>query len=225
MSQGPLVQMGEGMIILPTAYFGPISYYAAMYHADEVVIEACEHYVKQTLRNRCIIATDQGPLTLSCYVEKGNRLKMPIREVRISDHKDWRREHLHALATYYGMSPFYEYYADELREVLMTGHDGTLFDMNEALRRWCCQQIGFEPKVRYSEAYMGATETFGRASAQGTATVVEPFSALLQDAGAVTYYQIASAYGKQPFMADMSILDLLFNMGPEAILVLEKLKS
>lgn len=193
------------MLVLPTAYFGPISYYAALYHSDEVMIEACEHYVKQTLRNRCVIATDQGPMTLSCFVEKGNRLKTPIREVRLSDHKDWRREHLHALATYYGMSPFYEYYAPELREVLLHGHDQTLFGMNEALRRWCCEQIGFTPNVRYTEEYTGAT-------------LPEVTTADYR------YYQIASVGGRQPFMKEMSILDLLFNMGPESILVIDRLR-
>lgn len=190
------------MVILPTTYFGPVSYYAAMYGSDEVVIEACEHYVKQTLRSRCVIATDQGPMTLSAYVEKGNRLKMPIREVRLSDHNDWPRQHLNALATYYGNSPFYEYYIDDLREVLLHGHDGTLFGMNEALRQHLCREIGFEPKVRYSEEWMGPLPDFTRAVPR--------------------YYQVAGALGQQPFMPDMSVLDLVFNMGPESLAILDK---
>jgi len=193
-------------MLLPTAYLAPISYYAALYQAEEVVIEAHEHYIKQTLRNRCTIATDQGAMTLSAFVEKGNKLKMPIQEVRLSDHNDWPRLHLHALATYYGQSPFYEYYIDELREVFLHGHDGTLFGMNEALRRHICQEIGFEPKVRYSTEWMGPIESLPR----------------LKES--VPYYQIAGVSGRQPFQSDMSILDLLFNMGPESILVLDKCK-
>jgi len=193
-------------MLLPTAYLAPISYYAALYHADEVEIEACEHYTKQTLRNRCTIATDQGPMALSAFVEKGNKLKMPIRELRLSDHNDWPRLHLHALATYYGQSPFYEYYIDDLREVFLHGHDGTLFGMNEALRRHICQEIGFEPRVRYSTEWMGPMPELPR--------LVEP----------KPYYQIAGVSGRQPFMGDMSVLDLLFNMGPEAILVLDSTK-
>lgn len=192
-------------MILPTAYFGSISYFAALYHAPEIVIEACEHYVKQTRRTRCTIATDQGPMTLSVNVEKGNKLKMPIREVRLSPHNDWPRLHLHALATYYGQSPFYEYYIDDLREVFLHGHDGTLFGMNEALRQHLCREIGFEPNVRYSDEWMGPAAAL-------PSLLIEP------------YYQIATVSGRQPFMPDMSILDLLFNMGPEAIAVLAKLK-
>lgn len=193
-------------MLLPTAYLGPISYYAALYHADEVIIEAHEHYTKQTLRNRCTIATDQGPMSLSAFVEKGNKLKMPIQEIRLSDHNDWPRLHLHALATYYGQSPFYEYYIDDLREVFLHGHDGTLFGMNEALRKHICKEIGFEPNVRYSDEWMG------------------PIATLPKLESLPPYYQIASVSGRQPFQSDMSILDLLFNMGPEAILVLSKLQ-
>lgn len=191
-------------MLLPTAYLAPISYYAALYHAEEVVIEACEHYTKQTLRNRCTIATDQGPMTLSAFVEKGNKLKMPIREVRLSGHNDWPRLHLHALATYYGQSPFYEYYIDDLREVFLQGHDGTLFGLNEALRKHICQEIGFTPNVQYSTEWMG------------------PQAPLPTLKGPKPYYQVAGITGRQPFLPDMTILDLLFNMGPESILVLDQ---
>ena len=104
-------------MVLPTAYFGPVSYYAALFHDKDIVIEACEYYVKQTLRNRCIIATNQGPQTLSINVQKGNRPQQLISEVMLSDHGNWMHQHLYSLATYYGNSPFYEYYIDEIREV------------------------------------------------------------------------------------------------------------
>lgn len=126
-----------------------------------------------------------------------------IREIRLSGHNDWPRLHLHALATYYGQSPFFEYYIDDLREVFMHGHDGTLFGMNEALRQRLCREIGFEPKVRYSEEWMGPLPDFSCAVPR--------------------YYQVAGALGQQPFMPDMSVLDLVFNMGPESLTILEKI--
>lgn len=201
---------------LPTAYLAPISYYMALYGADEVVIEANEHYVKQTLRNRTTIATGQGELMLTAYVEKGSRKHMPIGEMRLSGHNDWPRQHLYALATYYGMSPFYEYYIDDLRQVLLEGHDGTLMGMNEALCRHICHEIGFEPNVRYS------TEWMGPEAEQNAALLAERVARAL---AAEPYYQIGALQGSRPFMNDMSIVDLLFNMGPEAIVVLDKLKE
>ena len=225
MAQGPLAEESEGPlmspIVLPTAYLAPITYYAVLYAADEVVIEAQEHYTKQTLRTRCTIATDQGPQTLSVNVEKGNKLKMPIREVRLSSHGDWQRQHLYSWATYYGNSPFYEYYIDDLRETFLHGHDGTLFGMNEALRRHICREIGFEPKVRYSEQWMGPLDCV---APNGTFKP-ETFSHVLGMVEVPAYYQVAGVEGRQPFMADVSILDLLFNMGPEGVLVLEGLRG
>lgn len=202
------------MVVLPTAYLAPVSYYAALYHSDEVVIEAQEHYIKQTFRNRCLIATGQGVQTLSVNVAKGNKLKMPIRDIQLSAHGDWPRQHLYSLATYYGMSPFYEYYIDDLREVLLHGHDGTLFGMNEALRRHICQEIGFEPNVRYSTEWMGT---------QIEQDAAEWATHVGMDLQTNPYYQIGAIQGNRSFMADMSIVDLLFNMGPESIAVLAKL--
>lgn len=200
---------------LPTQYLAPVSYYAALYHSDEVIIEAHEHYVKQTLRNRAIIATGQGEQTLSVNVARGNRMKADIGEIQLSDHGDWPRQHLYSLATYYGMSPFYDYYIDDLREVLLHGHDGTLLGMNEALRCHICREIGFEPNVRLSDEWQGPTAD---QTAAEWSQRVKPLLA------AQPYYQIGAVQGNRPFMNDMSIVDLLFNMGPESILVLERLR-
>jgi hypothetical protein len=194
------------MTVLPTTYLGPVSYYATLFQADEVVIEACEYYEKQTLRNRCLIATDQGPQTLSVNVQKGNRPHTPIREVRLSDHDNWMHRHLYSLATYYGSSPFFDYYIDDIKAVMQGGHNGTLFGLNEALRQTLCSLIGFTPRVSYSDHWMG--QRLDRVSDPTVRQTVRP------------YYQIAGIGGRQPFQSDMSIVDLLFNMGPESILVL-----
>lgn len=203
-------------VTLPTAYLAPVSYYAALYHADEVVIDVHEHYIKQTLRNRAVIATGQGEQTLSVNVARGNRQRMPISEVQLSAHGDWPRQHLYSLATYYGMSPFFDYYIDDLRDVLLHGHDGTLLGMNEALRRHICREIGFEPRVHYSTEWTGPdTDLHVGQWAQRVAPQL----------AARPYYQIGAVQGERPFMNDMSIVDLLFNMGPEAIVVLDGMRE
>lgn len=195
------------MLVLPTAYFAPISYYAALYQSPEVVIEACEHYVKQSIRNRCVIGTNQGPQTLSYSVQKGNKLKMPVTEVLLSDHGNWMHQHLYALATYYGSSPFFDFYIDEIREVMLKGHDGSLFDFNEALRRKVCELIGFEPNVTYSTEWMGGVD-------------LDITEGNVQDT--TPYYQVARVGTDKAFMPNLSVLDLLFNLGPESILYLNQ---
>jgi len=194
------------MIVLPTAYFAPIGYYAYLFKGP-VLIEAHEHYEKQTFRNRCIIATSQGPQVLSINVEKGNSPHTPISDIHLSSHANWMHQHLYSLATYYGNSPFYEFYIDELKEIMLSfGYDTTLFEWNETLRRKVCELIGFEPQVEYTICW------------QGHEALLSDFS--LSDMK--PYYQVAMIDGAQPFQPNMSILDLLFNMGPESILVLRE---
>jgi len=192
------------MTLLPTAYFAPVGYYVHLFKGP-VLIEAHEHYEKQTLRNRCVIATGQGPQVLSINVEKGNRPHTPITDIRLSSHANWMHQHLYSLATYYGNSPFYEFYIDDLKEVMTSiGYGGSLFEMNERLRKTICQLIGFEPQVEYSSQWMGRD------------SLLTDFD--LKDPK--PYYQVAMTEHSLPFQANMSILDLLFNMGPESLLVL-----
>lgn len=106
-----------GGALLCSAYFAPIQWWQKVYRHQSVYIEGCDHFVKQTYRNRCLIATANGTQSLSVPVEKpadGRLDKTRMREVRISDHGDWRRIHWSALCAAYGESPFFEYYADDL---------------------------------------------------------------------------------------------------------------
>jgi len=88
------------------------------------------------------------------------------------------------------------------------------------LRQHICREIGFEPKVRYSEQWMG---TLDCVAPNGTFRSDAP-SLKLGNLQVPQYYQVACAGGRQSFMADVSILDLLFNMGPEAIIILDRMR-
>jgi hypothetical protein len=188
-----------------------------MLRAPEVVIEAHEHYNKQSYRNRAFIHSAQGAQALSIPVEKGYRVKCPIREVRLSDHGEWRHQHLVAWMSNYGNSPFYEYYIDELSAILQ--HPYTfLFDLNEALRQKVCELIGFTPNVRFSTEYVTPTPEMRdlRESIHPKRSIEEA----LPELRVVPYYQVFR--DREPFQFNLSILDLLFNMGPESLLVLRQ---
>ena len=90
--------------LLSTTYFGPVQWYQKLYRSDEAIIEACENFQKQTFRNRCIIATTQGVQALTIPVTRGN--DSTIRDVRISDHGNWRHLHWNALQSAYGEESF-----------------------------------------------------------------------------------------------------------------------
>lgn len=204
------------MTVLSTAYFAPVAYYALLFHEQDIVIEAHENYNKQSYRNRMFIGTNQGPLALSVNVEKGYETKCPIQEVRLSSHGDWLHQHEIALMSNYGSSPFYEYYIDDILEVLRS-EEQTLFGLNEKIRERICELIGFSAKVRYSDQYLrNDSENF-----RDLRNTLHPKKNILESVPefvANPYYQVFGQ--KQTFMPNLSVLDLLFNLGPESILVL-----
>lgn len=185
-------------MILPSSYLPPVSYLRAMNRLQEVQIEVCEHYVKQTIRNRCWIASPNGPLSLTVPVEKIQK-KAPMRDVRISDHGNWRHQHWNALASSYGQSPFFEYYADDFAPFYERKWE-FLVDYNEALLDVLCRNIDFSPRYSRTQAYQGT----------------EDWNAMYGDVKPY-YQQFASRHG---FLSDLSTVDLLFNMGPESLLYL-----
>ena len=204
----------ESRVVLSTAHLAPVAYYAVLYHAGSVVIDAHEHYTKQSWRNRFTIGTDQRPQTLSIPVEKGANTRCPVGEVRLSPHGEWLHVVESALATNYGSSPFYEYYIDDILDIYREGHE-TLFSLNEALRRRICSLVGFEPRVTYSDGYV---EHPTATDLRNTLHPKKPVAEALPRFRAAEYWQVHGA--AQPFMANLSIVDLLFNMGNESILVL-----
>ena len=204
------------MVVLSTAYFAPVAYYALLYHEPDIVIEAHENYNKQSYRNRMFIGTNQGPLALSVNIEKGYEVKSPIREVRLSNHGDWRHQHEIALMSNYGSTPFYDYYIDDILKVLYCDQQ-TLFGLNEKIRELICRFIGITTKVRYSEHYLD-NESREFRDLRNSLHPKKDISIAMPEFEAKPYYQVTGQ--KQPFMPNLSILDLLFNLGPESIFVL-----
>ena len=101
--------------LLSSAYFGPVQWYQKLNRYDACTVEQYDHFVKQTYRNRCVIATTAGLQSLTVPTEGYNTPKCYTKDIRISDHGNWRHLHWNALASAYGESPFFEFYADDLR--------------------------------------------------------------------------------------------------------------
>ena len=205
-------------VYLSSAYLAPVSYYAFLLQADRVVVEQHDHYLKQTYRNRCTIAGPDGPLALTVPIVKPDTPKCPMRDIRISDHGNWRHLHWNAMESAYGQSPFWEYYRDDLRPFYEQRYD-YLMDFNEALQSLVCSLIDFEPRVERSRQYLSLSD----ADILDLREAIHPkrdLSTLLPAYQPVEYYQVfASRLG---FLPHLSILDLLCNMGPESLIVLEK---
>jgi hypothetical protein len=140
---------------------------------------------------------------------------------RISDHGNWRHLHWNALKSAYGDSPFFMYYEDDLRPFFERRWD-YLFDFNEAIREKICELLDIHPNVHYTNAYLpshvGEGTGAGPVMSDFRNTINPKHPAPDPDFEPRRYYQVYEA--KHGFQPNLSIVDLLFNMGPEAIFYL-----
>ena len=178
------------MNLLPSYYLAPISYYAQLLRCPSAEVDRDEIYHKQTLHNRCYIASPNGRMALTVPVVKFVPYRTPMRDIRISDHGNWRHLHWNALQSNYGRTPFFEFYADEFAPFYEKRWE-FLVDYNQALQDMICELLDISsPPLTQEGARKGGAE----------------------------YYQLFS--DRNGFLPDLSIVDLLFNLGPEALLYL-----
>lgn len=203
---------------LNSAYLAPVAYYSKLLAYDAVCIEQHDHYTKQTYRNRCNIVGPGGILPLSIPTVKSELLKCPMKDVRISDHGNWRHLHWNAIESAYNNTPFFEYYKDDFAPFYEKKHT-FLFDFNEALRQLICELIDINPTVSYTTEYRTAFET-NEADFREIIHPKREIETADPSFVAVPYYQVFEA--RHGFTPNLSIIDLLFNMGPESLLVLQK---
>jgi len=195
------------MRLLPSYYLAPVSYYVRLMRGDATGIDVNETYRKQTLRNRCWIASPNGPLSLTIPVVKFVPSHTPMRDIRISEHGNWRHLHWNALTSSYHRTPFFEFYADDFAPFYQRKWE-FLVDYNRELQEMVCKLIGLPDSL-----YLQNSEQKDKEA--------EIVSTEKQGGCELTpYYQLFSE--RHGFKANLSIVDLLFNMGPESILYLQK---
>jgi len=194
--------------LLCSAYMPPIHFFTAMARSGEVVIEQYDSYSKQTWRNRCMIAVDSGVQSLTVPVVKGNS-KQLMRDVRISDHGNWRRLHWNALKTAYMNSPFFIYYTDDLYPFFERRWE-FLIDFNTEITEKILELIDIKANIRLTDRYLKLPDMVDLRH------LIDPSVTPRQSVG--EYWQVFKS--ENGFIGGLSILDLLFNTGPEAKLLL-----
>lgn len=201
---------------LSSAYLAPVQYYAKLNSFDKLFIEQHDHYMKQTYRNRCTIAGAEGKQALTLPTVKPNNAKCPMKDIRISDHGNWRRLHWNAIESAYNSTPFFEYYKDDFRPFYEQKHE-FLTDFNEELCHLICQLIDLQPNMERTSFY----QTDFAPHEVDLREVIHPkkeFHLTDLEFTPRPYYQVFEA--RHGFLSNLSIIDLLFNMGPESLLVL-----
>ncbi len=204
-------------VLLSTTYFGPVQWYQKLYRYESVCIDQQETFQKQTYRNRCLIATTQGiqALTVPVVHDASN----VISDIRISDHGNWRHLHWQALQTAYGDSPFFEYYEDDLRPFFTERHWERLVDYNEAICQKMCELLDIQPTIVQTSDFRLQPSSPPSINPDDFRLGINPKHPLEDvDFQPKPYYQVYQQ--KHGFLPNLSILDLLFNMGPESIFYL-----
>jgi len=198
-------------ILLSTAYFAPVRYFTHLAVFSERYIEQHEHFIKQTYRNRAVILGANGPISLIVPVEKGRERKIKIKDLRISYDEEWQRNHWRTIFSAYNSSPFFEYYSDELEPFFRKKYE-FLFDFNQQIAESLMEMLDLQTEVHLTETFEqipeGSLNFRERINPKAHRNTPDPHFI------AQPYTQVFSE--KFGFMADLSILDLLFNEGPSS---------
>ncbi|MBO2009406.1 WbqC family protein [Hymenobacter negativus] len=219
------------MIILSELhYHPPAALFATLMHADGLLLEAHEHYRKQTYRNRCLIRTAQGVQPLTVPVIDGNRAeKVSISAIEIDYRQNWIHRHWRTLQTAYGNSPYFEYYADYLHDIYVS-KPALLFDLNQQFLRLLLKCFRLTLPVQLTTKYHAyypaqpSADNTGLLSTQPSiadrrdwltpkASVKTPEPDTPAASALVRPYPQVFGPGFEP---GLSVLDLLFSQGPAA---------
>jgi len=195
-------------VLLPTAFLGPVEYYYYLNKFDKAIIEQHETWPKQTYRNRTIIVSDKGPVSLTVPVSRVNGNHTKTRDIEISYREKWHIKFWRSIETAYHNSPYFLYYSDEIKEVLFSQHKN-LIKLNTELTRLMCELMDIEVTIEHSKGFEKVAET-NMPDLRNQISPKQP-STLAQFP---EYIQVFS--DKLPFVPNASILDLLFCLGPES---------
>ena len=197
------------MALFSTAYFPCISYMARFLSENDPMIEIFETYHKQTYRNRCNVMTANGVQHLSVPVIKVNGNHTMTKDIAISHKEHWQQIHRRCLESAYKASPYFDHYYDYLKPIFETRFD-RLVELNDTALEAVLKILKIPKKIIHTTDYVHTAENDFR----------EAFSpkAPSELNGFPQYYQVFGT--KIPFEPDLSVLDLLFNEGPETINVI-----
>ncbi len=195
----------KSTIVFPTAYFPPISYLVFAKQYDKVLIDGGEHYVKQSIRNRTNILSANGVLSLSVPVCRDKTIRLTSGMIKIDYRTSWQQNHLRAIRSAYGKTPYFDYYYPDLETIIMSSPQ-KLIELNNKISTYVFEKMRIktqmiettdyvtEPSEDYRNAFTKDSNVFNKKNK--------------------TYFQ--AFCNKYPFIEDLSCMDLLFNMGSES---------
>lgn len=201
------------VLIHPT-YFPSIAHFVAMIKAKSVVFEVSDNYQKQTYRNRSTIYGANGKLDLNVPVHYTQKNRQLYKDVSISNKDNWQDLHLKSLESAYSASPFFEFYIDDLKPLFKVNYENIMnFNFKCLEIVFECLQLPFEYETTLSFEKEPIDILDARSLANSRKEIEQNFE---------SYAQVFD--DKHGFLKNLSILDLLFNEGPNSSMYLESQK-
>ena len=196
----------QSLAIFPLFYLPPVSYFKELKRfGNEFLLEKEEHFPKQTFRNRATIYSPNGSLDLIVPVIRGKQLHTKMKDVKISNDFKWQRLHWKSLESCYRNSAYFEYYEDEFARFYHEKFD-SLFEYNQEIMDWLFKQLKIVPKFELT------TEYFNDVPAELDFRSGPVFKK--PEGDFKPYFQVFD--DREGFKPNLSIVDLLFNQGPQA---------
>ncbi len=208
----------NNQVLLSTAYLAPIQYYSKFLLYDEIYIEVHENYPKQTYRNRCRIYGANGGLSLSIPVKKLD-VKVKTKDILIDYDTNWRKLHWKSIESAYRSSPFFEYYQDDFMPFYEKKYK-YLIDLNTDLQLMILEHLDYAVKINKTEEYKTGYEI----GVDDLRDKIHPKLNINDDRFKIkSYTQVFKQ--KLGFIPNLSIIDLLFNEGPNTLEILKSFNS
>ncbi|WP_315853182.1 WbqC family protein [Mucilaginibacter robiniae] len=200
--------MMEKGAVLPMFYLPPVEYFTALQkNKPDIWIEKEEHFPKQTYRNRAHIYSPDGLLALVVPVVKGSKMHTKVKDVKISYDFNWQRLHWMSLQSCYRRSAYFEYYEDDFARFYEKQFP-YLFEYNEELLKLILKclkiQLTLNYTTDYQEAYLDLTDYRNSIHPKKESNFEQK-----------TYFQVFEE--RNGFLKNLSIVDLLFNQGPQSV--------
>jgi len=204
-------------ILIEVQYLGTVQYYSKFLKYHSVYLEQHENYRKGSFRNRCYIATANGVIPLSIPLLKGKHQQASIQSVKVDNSKNWQTLHWRSIKTAYGSSPFFEYYQDDF-EALYNKDYVLLFDFCLDLQELVLNSLQITPSVQFTKTFIKETTDDlldfrncilpkNYSKSKDLNFTPTPYPQVFED--------------RLGFVSNLSILDLLFCTGPEALYYLQ----
>lgn len=199
--------------IIELQLFGPVIAFAGLHRYSAICLERHEHYQKQGYRNRFQVLGAGGVLTLSVPLQGGRNQKINTADTIVCHHGKWQTEHWRTLESAYNHAPFFAYYAPSLKELWFQSTH-SLWQFNTSAITWLLKQLKWKGQLLETENYVRKKAEAGISDLRnryfpGNRTLYQ-LPAYRQNFGTV-------------FETNLSVLDLLFCMGPQASAYLNEL--